>query len=110
MNRDHMQLWVEALESDEYRDRQCTKLLITFRGGQKLYCALGLGVLTMRGQVFLEHSDCNEPYEALARWLEVDNASEIRVDVEGTSRSVWSLNDNGMSFAEIAQHLRKQYL
>lgn len=110
MNRDHMQLWVEALESDEYRDRQCKKVLTEYRAGQKRYCALGLGLQTMRGQVFLVHSDCNEPYQALAQWLEVDTPDRILVEVDGKSRPVWALNDDGMSFAEIAQYLRKQYL
>jgi hypothetical protein len=116
VNKERVELFVAALESDEYK--QCTEFLRrNTDDGETQHC--GLGVAT---EVALLHEPALrtiEPYflwfrsdlhEAVAAWYGFDNAAVQLADSENGSDWVGGWNDDGATFWEIAQAVRAKYL
>ena len=121
--------WIKALESGRYH--QGTYYLKKKSGNKPVeYCCLGVacqlasaaGVIPRAAEkmdygekIFRFGRDRNEesflPIE-VQRWLGVDSCdiTVAVVDSYSNKRTVSSLNDDGKSFKEIAQYLRKELL
>jgi hypothetical protein len=124
-NRENLQLWVEALEREEYPQIQ-GDLRQELDTGQTGYCALGVGVLIALEQGveevdvsdlppslrklfgFVSVWDFGQFSPKIANFYGVELSPEIIIDGEETD--VADANDKGQSFFTIAQALRARYL
>lgn len=120
VNKERVELFVAALESDKYR--QCTGKLrqSTFdmeHGLRYLHCALGVAVevallhdpMTFQAIGF-ELWDIPDLHEAVADWYGFDDTSVLLSEHSSGVDSISGWNDEGASFWEIAQAIRSQYL
>ncbi len=120
VNKERIELWCRALESDKYQ--QCTGMLRLVRGhlGQINYCAAGIGILVAEledGEIWRlnrEHACGDESvwtqYTELpphvAEWYGLMSNPLL-----GEDSSVLNANDiDKLSFWDIAQLIRAEYL
>lgn len=124
-NKERIEKWVAALESDEMQGRQTTGGLGTPQGSM---CAAGVGVRVCQQE--MTYIGVNTPTFIVGsveagRWYGVvEVIAEIQrlpqfcrdlqslpIKVDEQTYELWSVNDNlKLSFREIAQLIRKQYL
>ncbi len=121
MNLDPKRLWLEALRSGGYQ-QGVDALASIMRGHRDEYCCLGVAceVAVMSG-VELEKRVSNKdfgvytydgmtdslPY-SVASWLGVDVADPTVSTPTGVSRRLSQLNDDGRTFAELANLIEAQ--
>ena len=115
-NKERIEKWVAALESDEMQGRQTTGGLGTPQGSM---CAAGVGVRVCQQETLIVGS-----VEAVLWYGVAEVIAEIQrlpqfcsdlqslpIKVDEQTYELWSVNDNlKLSFREIAQLIRKQYL
>jgi hypothetical protein len=132
VNKERMELWVQALESDEYQ--QCTGSLFvakykswtTIKGEvcfaqQDHHCALGVAIaVALKNGMFNGHP--NPPDDVLVYnagggelpscvriWYGL-STEDPPIRIDDNADKVSHFNDNGQSFWTIAQALRATYL
>jgi hypothetical protein len=121
VNKDRVELFAAALESDRYR--QCKgQLRVLTRGHVDFHCALGVAT-----QVALDNGLQEElqtwPREVEAVWRSGalswqvadwygwnDTNPWIDIDLGRGEENIASANDAGVSFWDIAQAIRAKYL
>lgn len=118
MNKERMELWLAALESNEYP--QCYGKLLTFEGSTRKLCAIGVGIAVFcRENGIPLPSDANDTFRLLvfennwadraAAWYEVPRL-DLEILHDGELTDVIDMNDSlRVSFADIAQWIRKMY-
>ena len=105
-----MEKWVGALENGDYK--QCYGRLRLRQSDGDKFCALGVAYETMTQDLGLEdwHTDFEHGAQLLD-WLGFQNFTEITVQGDQWRRNIAVLNDDEkLTFPEIAQRLRKEYL
>jgi hypothetical protein len=133
VNKERIELWVQALESDEYE--QCTGSLFVGQNvyhrhcqdgkigftQQDLHCALGVGIsVALKNGMFNDHP--NPPADVLVynagggalpdcvrTWYGIETEDPY-IHIDNDADKVSHFNDNGQSFWTIAQALRAKYL
>lgn len=124
-DKERIEKWVAALESDEMQGRQTTGGLGTPQGSM---CAAGVGVrvcqqgityIPVDTPIFVVGSvEAGVWYgvaEVIAEQRDVPHfcgdLQSLPIKVDEQTYELWSVNDNlKLSFREIAQLIRKQYL
>lgn len=126
-NKERIEAWVAALESDEMQGRKGYGFLGTPQGAM---CAAGVGINVCEIEMGLEqgrHFSINGLQAA--RWYglaelteehlrpppnlvgKVGDLQALPVEVDGKALELWAINDQlKLTLAEIAQLIRKQYL
>lgn len=111
MNRDAMEKWVGALENGDYK--QCFgRLRMVVDPWGTRFCALGVGYEVMAQDLGVKDwfSD-SEMGPKFLDWLGFDSFHYLTVHSDRGKDCVTSLNDwDKLTFPEIAQLLRKEYL
>lgn len=113
VNKERMELWVQALESDRYR--QCTNVLRDAgdpeAGIPEMHCALGVGmaVAVENGCKLFdpwawEHPDLDPN---VVDWYGLNRADPV---LNGSRTVVQANDEDEESFWTIAQELRETYL
>lgn len=113
INQAAMTKWVEALESDEFINRQTRGRMVTPAG--RRMCAIGLldyVYLVEHGREPTPETVAEGTTQFLAaQWLGVSPNSIIGETEDGQRFTTMRANDGlKMTFPEIAQHLRKKFL
>ena len=114
-NREHMRLWVEALRSGRYE--QTTGRL----RGETGYCCLGVACDISGLADWAEAGSDEYPWsyggaeeilpDGVAEWLGVEDVSPMVFwELRDTQEELASLNDEGRTFAEIADAIEKEWL
>lgn len=112
VNRENMELWAQALESDGYK--QCRgNLRLHGRDGNVMHCAEGVAMEIAQAHGVQFHPESwyllSMPPSVRA-WYGLPGAALLKTD-DGLLHSVIGANDCGqMSFWDIAQGIRAMYL
>lgn len=118
MNKERMELWLAALESNEYP--QCYGKLLTFEGSTRKLCAIGVGIAVFCREKGISlpsgHDDTfrllffeSNWAECAATWYGV-RSLDLEVMYDGEMTDVIDMNDRRkVSFPTIAQWIRKNY-
>lgn len=110
-NKEAITKWVEALESEDLGARQRRGMLVSVDGRM---CAIGA-----RNYAYLQENEVSNPTygqiieacDDAERWVGIRFDVPIGEMANGQVFDTIDANDHlGMTFPEIAQHLRKKYL
>lgn len=118
MNKEHIEVWISALESDEYTqtNNMLRRRYVSVDGRHReAYCALGVAM-----EVAIKHGVEVASVDWLRGGLSYDvaqwygfaehNAKPLVELDDGHEVPVSDLNDNGWTFWDIAQALRAKFL
>lgn len=112
VNRERIELWAQALESDGYQ-RCSGNLRWTDFFGTTMHCAEGVAMAVAQAhgvQISLEQWDCSTMPPQVRAWYGLPGAAFLKTD-DGMSHSIiWANDSVNMSFWDIAQGIRAMYL
>lgn len=113
VNKEHIELWCQALESDGYK-QCCANLKWQIPGHEPMHCAEGVAMAVAQANgVHVREAqwEWSTMPSAVRDWYGLNGGPALLKLDEGRMTSVLAANDSmRLSFWEIAQGLRAMYL
>lgn len=112
INKERMELWAQALESDGYQKCKGSLRWTNFFG-RTMHCAEGVAMAVAQAhgvQISPEEWDHSSMPPQVRAWYGLPGSVLLKMD-DGLPHSViWANDDQDLSFWDIAQGIRAMYL